>query len=117
LIARNEIRSRRLVEGVNGATVGFAISSPTVHLGRRIKRGASLLRDNFLRVGREFAAARQEALTGHPLAQVIRVVLPGEVRDALDDVSGDLIVEGSPGVGNWAFVPWVSVFDPALINC
>jgi len=25
-----------------------------------------------------------------------------------------LVVEGSPGQGNWAAVPWISVFDPAI---
>lgn len=67
-------------------------------------------------MGREFAAARNESLTGHPLARFIRTDLPAEVRVALNDLSGDLIVEGSPGVGNWAFVPWVSVFDPLVTD-
>jgi hypothetical protein len=75
-----------------------------------------LLRDALLRVGREFSTAREEALTGHPLAQFIRADLPADVRDALGDMSGDFIVEGSPGVGNWAFVPWVSAFDPLVTD-
>jgi len=75
-----------------------------------------LLRDALLRVGREFATARQEALAGHPLAQFLRTDLPLEVRNALGGMSDDFIVEGSPGAGNWAFVPWVSVFDPLVTD-
>jgi 5-methylcytosine-specific restriction enzyme A len=75
-----------------------------------------LLRDALLRVGRDFPTARQEALTGHPLAQFIRTDLPNAVRDSLGELSADVIVEGSPGVGNWAFVPWVSVFDPLVTD-
>lgn len=41
-----------------------------------------MLRDALIRVGREFPTARKEALTGHPLAQFIRVDLPANVRVA-----------------------------------
>lgn len=35
-------------------------------------------------------------------------------RYVYDELGAGLIVEGSPGQGNWAAVPWISVFDPAI---
>jgi len=36
------------------------------------------------------------------------------VEAALGDLGAGLLVEGSAGAGNWAAVPWISVFDPAI---
>lgn len=36
------------------------------------------------------------------------------MTEALGEVGSGLVVEGSPGQGNWAAVPWISVFDPAI---
>jgi 5-methylcytosine-specific restriction protein A len=36
------------------------------------------------------------------------------VKEALGEVGAGLLVEGSAGAGNWAVVPWISVFDPAI---
>jgi 5-methylcytosine-specific restriction protein A len=33
---------------------------------------------------------------------------------ALGELGTGLLVEGSAGAGNWAAVPWISVFDPAI---
>jgi 5-methylcytosine-specific restriction protein A len=30
------------------------------------------------------------------------------------ELGAGLLVEGSPGQGNWAAVPWISVFDPVI---
>jgi 5-methylcytosine-specific restriction protein A len=32
----------------------------------------------------------------------------------LGELGAGLVDEGSPGQGNWAAVPWISVFDPAI---
>jgi 5-methylcytosine-specific restriction protein A len=32
----------------------------------------------------------------------------------LGELGAGLLVEGSAGAGNWAVVPWISVFDPAI---
>ena len=32
----------------------------------------------------------------------------------MGELGAGLLVEGSPGQGNWAAVPWISVFDPAI---
>jgi 5-methylcytosine-specific restriction enzyme A len=36
------------------------------------------------------------------------------VQVVLGKLGVGLMVEGSPGQGNWAAVPWISVFDPAI---
>ena len=36
------------------------------------------------------------------------------MQQALGELGAGLLVEGSPGQGNWAAVPWISVFDPAI---
>ena len=32
----------------------------------------------------------------------------------LGDLAAGLNVEGSSGAGNWAAVPWISIFDPSV---
>ena len=36
------------------------------------------------------------------------------VEAALGELGAGLLVEGSAGAGNWAAVPWISIFDPAI---
>ena len=59
-----------------------------------------------------YPAARQEALTGHPLAALITHGLTADVAEAVG--SNSYKVTGSPGRGNWAEIPWVAVFDPLV---
>jgi 5-methylcytosine-specific restriction protein A len=56
-----------------------------------------------------YSAARQERLTDHPLARLITHDLADGIRELVD--SDSYRVTGSPGKGNWAETPWVSVFD------
>jgi 5-methylcytosine-specific restriction enzyme A len=62
------------------------------------------------RVLAEYPAVRSEPLTGHPLAALISHDLSDEVRGIVGNDSY-YRVTGSPGRGNWAETPWVSVFD------
>lgn len=61
------------------------------------------------RVLTEYSAARMEPLTDHPLAALIGHDLADEIRDLVANDSYK--ITGSPGRGNWAETPWVSVFD------
>ena len=36
------------------------------------------------------------------------------MQEALGELGAGLVLEGSPGQGNWAAVSWISVFDPAV---
>jgi hypothetical protein len=48
------------------------------------------------------------------LAQFIRGDAESEVRNVLGELGEGLIVHGRSGQGNWAIVPWIAVFDPAV---
>jgi 5-methylcytosine-specific restriction protein A len=73
-----------------------------------------LLRDTIQRILTEYAAARGQRFADHPLAAFIRREAPEAVKKASGELGVGLQVEGSAGAGNWAAVPWISVFDPAV---
>ncbi len=72
------------------------------------------LRETLQIILTDYAKAKSQPLEGHPLAQFIRHKAEEEVQQALGEFGAGLLVEGSPGQGNWAAVPWISVFDPAI---
>jgi 5-methylcytosine-specific restriction enzyme A len=72
------------------------------------------LRETLQTVLTDYPKAKSEPLEGHPLAQFIRHEAGDTVQNALGELGVGLMVEGSPGQGNWAAVPWISVFDPAI---
>jgi 5-methylcytosine-specific restriction protein A len=72
------------------------------------------LRDTLQKILTDYPLARTSALEGHPLAQFIRGDAELTVTVALGEVGNGLVVQGSPGQGNWAAVPWIAVFDPAI---
>lgn len=74
------------------------------------------LRNILERVMTEYHDAKTGAFAGHPLASFIRHDCRQEVANSLGDLGAGLIVEGSPGAGNWALVPWIAVFDPSVTN-
>ncbi|SEW06491.1 DUF3578 domain-containing protein [Luteibacter sp. 329MFSha] len=64
------------------------------------------------RVLNEYLQATQQPFAKHPMAAFIRAELPALVQGLLRTESRHLIVEGSPGKGNWARGPWIALFDP-----
>jgi 5-methylcytosine-specific restriction protein A len=62
----------------------------------------------------EYNGATAEPLEGHALANFIRHAAVDEVEEALGEFGTGLLVEGSAGADNWAAVPWISIFDPAI---
>jgi 5-methylcytosine-specific restriction protein A len=72
------------------------------------------LRETLQQILNDYPQARTAALENHSLAQFIRGDAANEVRGALGEVGEGLIVQGSSGQGNWAAVPWISVFDPTI---
>src|ERR1700733_5192295 len=72
------------------------------------------LRETLQRILTDYRDAIAAPLEGHPLAQFIRGEAEETVSAALGEQGAGLLVEGSPGQGNWATVPWISVFDPAI---
>ncbi|HLL28028.1 MAG TPA: DUF3578 domain-containing protein [Xanthobacteraceae bacterium] len=72
------------------------------------------LRETLQRILTAYHKAKVDPLEGHPLAQFIRHDAEDMVRESLGELGAGLLVEGSPGQGNWAAVPWISIFDPAI---
>jgi MrcB-like, N-terminal domain len=67
------------------------------------------LRETLQRILTEYAKAKVEPLENHPLAQFIRHDPAQAVKAGLGELGAGLVVEGSPGQGNWAAVPWITV--------
>lgn len=72
------------------------------------------LHETLQRILTDYPLAKTAPLEGHPLAQFLRGEAETTVLAALGELGAGLVVEGSPGQGNWAAVPWISVFDPAI---
>ena len=45
---------------------------------------------------------------------MIRNEAPEEIKGILDDKN--YLVKGSPGMGNWAQLPWIAIFNPNITN-
>jgi 5-methylcytosine-specific restriction protein A len=72
------------------------------------------LRDTLQTILTDYPEAKGQPFAGHALAGFIRHGAAEVVKDALGELGAGLLVEGSAGAGNWATVPWISVFDPAI---
>jgi 5-methylcytosine-specific restriction protein A len=72
------------------------------------------LRETLAKILADFLPAKAAPLEGHPLAQFLRGGAAQDVGQSLGELAPGLLVEGSPGQGNWATVPWISVFDPTI---
>jgi len=55
-------------------------------------------------------AYTQHQFGGHPLAGLIRTVLPDAIYDVIPGKERYKI-EGSSGAGRWAALPWIAIFD------
>jgi 5-methylcytosine-specific restriction enzyme A len=62
----------------------------------------------------DYPLATKQTFAGHPLGAFIRQEAANAAEGALGDLGAGLLVEGSAGAGNWAAVPWISMFDPAI---
>lgn len=71
----------------------------------------STLQAGLQRILSEYQEAKLEDFKDHALANFIR----DDLCQIIQKVVGDsYLVNASPGKGNWAHVPWVSIFDPAI---
>jgi len=71
----------------------------------------STLQKGLQKVLSEYQQAKFEDFKEHSLANFIR----HDLCEIIQKVVGfSYLVDASPGKGNWAHVPWVSIFDPAI---
>jgi 5-methylcytosine-specific restriction protein A len=68
------------------------------------------------RVLSEYPTAKGGPFGGSPLASYLRGEGALGVSRSLGEFGHGLLVEGSAGAGNWATVPWISVFDPVVTD-
>lgn len=61
-----------------------------------------------------YGDARKHQFARNPMADFIRNEAAEAVEQALDTQRAGMLVVGSAGAGNWASVPWISVFDTAI---
>lgn len=72
------------------------------------------LRDTLQKILADYPGAKEQPFARHPLGIFIRHGATDAVEEALGELGAGFVVEGSAGAGNWAAVPWISVFDPAI---
>lgn len=58
--------------------------------------------------------AKQEGFQNHPLAILIREDFRESVENIVNANNETYLVKASPGAGNWADVPWLSILDPNI---
>ncbi len=58
--------------------------------------------------------ASGEPFKDHPIALKFRRDFQGVIRKIVYDFDENYIVKASPGAGNWANVPWLSILDPKI---
>jgi 5-methylcytosine-specific restriction enzyme A len=72
------------------------------------------LKETLQRILTDYPTSKNRPLENDPLARYIRQEVGAIVSSALGSDSAGLVVQGSPGQGNWAAVPWIGIFDPAI---
>lgn len=73
------------------------------------------IRDSLQRLCSQYSNSSKEEFKGHPLAQFLRSDFPAELQGKLHRWQG-IVVDGSPGKGNWSKVPWVAFFDETITS-
>jgi len=72
------------------------------------------LHSDLSKVLNEYPSAKREDFSGHPLADYIRNKIPVKLREIVNEFDREedtKTVKGSPGIANWAAVPWLSIRD------
>jgi hypothetical protein len=93
-----------------------SIGGCSLQLGGANAREEDATLDTLSTIITDYPEAITELFAGHRLAALIRRDAANTVETALGELGSGLLVEGSAGAGNWAAVPWISVFDPAINN-
>jgi 5-methylcytosine-specific restriction protein A len=71
-----------------------------------------VIREVLSLISESYERATKEPLRDNPVAEFIRGEAPNAIRTTI--ANDYYLVEGSPGQGNWADVPWIAVFDPTV---
>lgn len=58
----------------------------------------------------EYPKAMKDEFKSNPVANFIRTEIPEYIKEITND-NQRYIIQGSPGKGNWANIPWIAIFD------
>lgn len=72
------------------------------------------LRSLFINVMNSYLSAKRQPFTNNPLADLIRNSFRDEIYKTGFIAPEKYVVNGSPGQGNWAAVPWVGIFNKSI---
>ena len=72
------------------------------------------LDQNFTRLLNQYLPSKNETFKGHPMGELVRQTIPSTIQEALGLADDDYHIVGSVGQGQWAEVPWVSIFLPQI---
>lgn len=74
------------------------------------------MKNLFLKILNEYDSAKTEDFKEHALAKILRQEAKHILKeDTLIDDS-KYKIEGSPGKGNWADIPWIAIFDKDITD-
>jgi hypothetical protein len=85
--------------------------APSACIGAKNGAKSMPLHDTLQTILTDYAAAKDQPFAHHPLGVFIRHAAAEAVKETLGELGAGLQVEGSAGAGNWAAVPWISIFD------
>jgi len=77
------------------------------------------LHSDLSKILNDYPSSKREDFSGHPLANHIRNKIPVRLREIVNEFDREedsKIVKGSPGIANWASVPWLSIMDERETN-
>ena len=64
----------------------------------------------------DFKSESMRPFKDNELAKYIRTIAPSFIQESLGEDFNGLKVQGSPGKGNWAGVPWIACFYPVVTD-
>jgi 5-methylcytosine-specific restriction enzyme A len=74
-----------------------------------------MIKENIKKIMEQYPAARNQLFRGHLLASFIRKDFPELVKRYFPQYD-DLLWVASPGIGQWAYAPWLAILDPLVTD-
>jgi len=82
--------------------------------GKTAKPSTVDLHSLFTHVMNNYLSAKNQPITNHPTANLIRNSFREEIYKTGFITPDKFVITGSPGQGNWASVPWIGIFNKSI---
>ena len=76
-----------------------------------VNSGVMSLNSIVTKILNEYVQAKKETFAGHQMGSFFRTDIPLAIYGTGIVSSGQYLITGSVGQGNWAMIPWVCIFD------